>query len=278
MLSNVGPSLDQPNSCAGRQTGTDKIAKPGADRNELEWSSRDVAEAGLKAGPLVHEVNNYLNVVTLQLAVMSKTLPPAVREELASIKEHSRKLTSLIREWQDGGARQRGSENRTEVNDAIRCAVQEVVAERELNGISTILNDAGFESTDRLADGVTQIDCDLAREPLVVDGSPIDIVFAVRFLVHDALAALPKGQGAVRIWTKRETDTILLGVEDSGPSVAAEKLANLFDTSITAREGSSRLSLAACATLVRRRLHGSIEAENRRQGGMALIIRMKAAE
>src|SRR5581483_1355876 len=60
----------------------------------------ELALAAETARTLVHEVNNFLNILLLQLAVIEKDLGEAVRQELAPLKVHGKKLALLIKQWQ----------------------------------------------------------------------------------------------------------------------------------------------------------------------------------
>src|SRR4051794_40549240 len=67
-----------------------------SDHKKLEESAL-LAEL---ARPLVHECNNFLNTLFLQMTIMDKDLPEHLRADWGSIRREGKKLVHLIREWQ----------------------------------------------------------------------------------------------------------------------------------------------------------------------------------
>ena len=260
-----------------RHHGPRSVPESKMAQNEPEWMDRETAEAGLKAAPLVHEVNNYLNIVTLQLAVMAKSMQTAVVDELAMIRDQGKKLTSLIREWQEGGTRHRRQETPIELNSLVRAVLEDLTKDAELAGQMSIGRGSGSEFAND-QQGTARIETKLADAPLLMNGTVRDVYFTIRLLVRDALAALPRGAGTVEVATNKDGGQLSLSVQDSGPEIAPEKIHHAFDASVPLRAGSSRLSLAAAASLIRRRLQGTIDAENRPQGGVVMLVRFRGIE
>jgi signal transduction histidine kinase len=95
------------------------------------------------------------------------------------------------------------------------------------------------------------------------------------FLLTNAAAVAPDG-GGVTVRTESAGEWVLLRIEDSGPVVAPELLPHLFEPAGAGREGTNRLEMAACRTIVRR-LQGRIHAENRRTEGVTVVVDLPAA-
>jgi C4-dicarboxylate-specific signal transduction histidine kinase len=91
----------------------------------------------------------------------------------------------------------------------------------------------------------------------------------------NAAAAVASPPGLVTVRTALTEGKVVLRVEDSGPAVDPDLLPQLFEPLVAAREGPNPLELAACKTLTQRRLQGSIHAENRAEGGVALVVALK---
>jgi signal transduction histidine kinase len=241
---------------------------------ELAGGQSGPAELGALASPLVHAVNNFLNVVSLQLAVMARLVPEATGAELASIRQHGKALAALVQEWLRSRSRSRPAPERADLNRVVAEAVVGLVEETPAPGAATLRLAGPDEAapTDAVA-----VRLDLAAGLPPVEGAPVDVLLLVRLLVADAAASLARPAGAVTVRTAAGPGHVVLRVEDSGPHIAAEVMPRLFDTTTAAREGSGRLELAACESLVRRRLQGTIRAENRDGGGVAVEARLRPA-
>src|SRR5262245_13984155 len=167
----------------------------------------DRADLAALAGPLAHEVNNFLNVVLLQVAVMEPAASPALREELAGIRRQGKNLGDLVRRWQDYRTRHPPRICRVDLNEAVRQATE---------ALGSLDHDAALR-------------LDLAAEPPVVMACPDDIRRVVRFLVGNAAAALPGPGGVVTVRTRRDGVVARLSVEDTGPACTPQQLAHFFD-------------------------------------------------
>ena len=73
--------------------------------------------------------------------------------------------------------------------------------------------------------------------------------------------------------TERSAERVFLSIDDSGPSMPPELLAEFFELHVTGRRGTNNLELAACKTLVRR-LQGKIQAANRAEGGLTIRVEL----
>jgi signal transduction histidine kinase len=72
------------------------------DRRELELK-RELEQAALLgdlARPLVHECNNFLNNLLLQIALIEEEAPEPLRTQLAGISKEGRDLAKILEEWQ----------------------------------------------------------------------------------------------------------------------------------------------------------------------------------
>jgi signal transduction histidine kinase len=240
---------------------------------ELAVGEGGPAELGALASPLVHAVNNFLNVVSLQLAVMARLVPEATGAELASIRQNGKALAALVQEWLRSRSRSRPAPERADLNRLVEEAVGSLAAEGAAPGASAVRLAGGADGPpDAIA-----VHLALGDGLPPVEGSPVDVLLLVRLLVADAAATLTSAAGSVTVRTAAGPDHVLLRVEDTGPGIAGEVLPRVFDTTTAAREGSGRLELAACESLVRRRLQGAILVENRDGGGVAVEARLRPA-
>jgi signal transduction histidine kinase len=96
-------------------------------------------------------------------------------------------------------------------------------------------------------------------------------------LLFNAADALG-GKGRIEVHASNGDGMVRLTVLDDGPGIAEEIIAQIFDPFVTTKapgQGTG-LGLAVCYTIVEQ-LGGSIEAENRAQGGAAFEVRLPAA-
>src|SRR5262249_52411667 len=106
---------------------------------------------------------------------------------------------------------------------------------------------------------------------VVADAQDLKRLFV--FLVKNAVGAVALTNGEVTVRTQPESDNVEVRVDDTGPSIAPEQVPQFFDPGANSREGMNSLELAACKTIVRR-LGGTIRAENRSEGGVAVTVRL----
>ncbi|MFO0968894.1 MAG: hypothetical protein U0793_25350 [Gemmataceae bacterium] len=58
------------------------------------------ATLGALARPLMHEANNFLNNLLLQIALLDTTLPPPLRDDLDTLRRQGKDLAHLVQQWQ----------------------------------------------------------------------------------------------------------------------------------------------------------------------------------
>jgi hypothetical protein len=63
-----------------------------------EWEQS--ALLGELARPVMHEVNNFLNNLLLQIALIDPALPPPLRDDLAKLVRQGKDLARLTQQWQ----------------------------------------------------------------------------------------------------------------------------------------------------------------------------------
>jgi signal transduction histidine kinase len=232
---------------------------------EVEASQRDLdllrqrlteeialATIGEMAGPVVHEFNNLLNTMLLQVAVMEQKVDESLLPDLRTIRRQGTNITALVKQWQQ--CRRRPPAAEQPPLDVNRLTEEVVAALRQQR------NDLDM--------GV-----DLAPGRPRTRGPAADLRRLLTFLLNNALEV--SGTGRVVVSTREVEAAVVLRVEDSGPGVLPAALPRLFEPLGEGRPGANRLELAACRTLVRR-LQGKLRAENRPTGGVAVIVELPA--
>jgi signal transduction histidine kinase len=226
------------------------LEEQGALRQELA-ASRALADIGEVAAPVAHEFNNFLNALLLHVAVLELKMPPEQRQGLADIRQQGKGMAALIQQWQNYRRRPSGDGRTADLNEAVRGAAQALDAPRS-----------------------ERVCLELAPGALPVAGTAADLQRLCAFLLRNAVAVNPPG-ATITVQTGKERDKVLLRVQDGGPSLAPELLAELFDPHPVRRAGTSGLELAACKAIVRR-LQGRISAENTGDCGVTVTVELPA--
>jgi signal transduction histidine kinase len=230
----------------------------------------ELANLAALASPVTHEFNNFLNTLLLQLMVLSSQVPEQVRSDLTAICQQGRAVAALVRQWQQHRAQHRSGPRRLDVNALVRESVGQLVkATAERPTPLYLADDSGP------ANGIA-VRLALADDLPPVEGNPLDLRLAVRFLLTNAAATITGRPGSVSVATRAEGNAVELSFDDTGPPIPAAALPRMFEPSAESREGASSLELAACEALVQRRLRGEIQAENRPEGGARVRVRLRA--
>ena len=99
---------------------------------------------------------------------------------------------------------------------------------------------------------------DLAPELPLIIGNSGQMQEVVLNLVHNAMEAMDSIKGGSRVLQVKSEhhgrDAIAMAIEDSGPGIAAEKMANIFDPFVTTKPQGMGLGLAICRMTIER--HG----------------------
>jgi signal transduction histidine kinase len=202
---------------------------------------------------VLHEFNNDLNNMLLQVAVLDYKLAGEANAELASIKQIGNSAAIMVRQLQQLSQKQHASLQAVDLNAAVGAAAEAATA-------------SGFK-----------VELELAPRLPPVRATPADLRRLLRLLLQNAAAATAPEQGRVRVQTEQTSRHIRLIVQDTGPPVAEQLLPRLFEPFAAVRAGADSWDLAVCKAIVRR-LQGSIQGENQPAGGVAFLIDLQAAD
>jgi signal transduction histidine kinase len=186
-------------------------------RAELIRNER-IATIGRLSTSLVHDLRNPLAAIYggAELLVDSNLTGEQVKRLASNIYKSSRRIQELL---QDLIQVSRGREDHREP-----CRLTEIAG-------------AAAEECRQSADGcnvgiVVDIDCELE---FILARSRVERVF--QNLINNAVEAMPGG-GQVTISARREAETVVVDVEDSGPGVPAEIRDRLFQPFVTSGKRS----------------------------------------
>jgi signal transduction histidine kinase len=221
-----------------------------ADAERSEW----LANVSETASIVAHEFNNYLNGMMLHLALLKQEAPKAMSAELDVMKRLAMDAAALVKRLQEYNGRRRPTLMSTDLNDAVRDALDRIP----------------------LPPGVAGINYHLAENLPRVGAARREFGRLLALLMRQAGAAMQAKPGPIIIRTEAAGRKVLLRFEDSGPSLESDVLTRIFEPFFIARRGTEEPGLALCHTLARR-LHAGMRAENRPEGGVAFILEFTPA-
>jgi signal transduction histidine kinase len=218
-------------------------------RGQLARQAR-LTTVGELAGLVAHEFNNALNGIVLHVAVIGLDAPEKLRNELGVIRQLAANAAMLVRKLQQFSRQQRPALSPVDLNAVVRGSARDAAG--------------------------TTITLDLAADLPTILGIEAELRRILDLLLAHAAAAMAPAPGTVTIRTRGVDRKVVLRVEDGGPKVDEEALPQLFEPFSTIRPGSNGSDLPICKALVRR-LQGSLQAENRPEGGLAFVAEWPAA-
>src|SRR5262245_46537925 len=148
------------------------------DRAADQRASRELADFGELARPLCHSFNNFLNNLSLKVAVLEHQVPEACKASLAQVRQQTVGIADLIRKYQQY-RKQEQPNRRLDLNQILHESV--VQLGRDESG----------------AGGPPALVLKLAEGLPSVAGQAADIKRCCVFLIANALRAAPKGTVAV---------------------------------------------------------------------------------
>jgi signal transduction histidine kinase len=212
-----------------------------------------LASIGELAGPVVHEFNNLLNTMLLQVAVMEQKVDASLLPDLQTIRRQGATVTTLVKQWQ-------------------QCRRRPPNAAQPVQDVNWIVEDVVAEIRRQRPDSPDAVTLNLSPGLPPVRGAAAELRRLVLFQLNNALAVSPEGVG---VTTEVAGGAVVLRVEDFGPPVPSTALPRYFEPLGDGRAGMNRLELAACRTLVRR-LQGKLRAEDRPAGGVSVVVELPA--
>jgi PAS domain S-box-containing protein len=144
----------------------------------------------------------------------------------------------------------------SEVFDTIRALFRRVDQKREPTFVNEIVVDVLQSMREELKDHRVTTETELAPELQRVDGHRNQLRQVIFNLIHNAIESMDNttNRGRVlRVITKsRDSDAIIVAVEDSGPGINPKDLESIFDPFITTKPDGIGLGLAICRLIVER--------------------------
>jgi signal transduction histidine kinase len=241
----------------GRQTALMLEAAQGSSErhrdNEELASEAALADLGELTSPVTHEFNNFLNTLSLQLAILQRELPKDSAHHLAPVRTQMTNICAVIKRLQQSRWLPRTTSRPVDLHRVLT----EVLAEVRRASPKT-----AFHWTPP------------PNLPHVRATAP-DLKRLFTFLVKNAVAAT-SSSGTVTIRTEPAKNLVRCAISDTGPKISSEALAKLFEPSSIVRENTNPLELAACKKIANR-LDAKIRCENDEPTGITITVDLPTA-
>jgi PAS domain S-box-containing protein len=201
------------------------------DRTRLEEQLRQaekLSALGQMISGVAHELNNPLSVIKgyLDLIVAHHEITGQTRSDLAKVIQESNRAIQLVREFLSFA---RGRPARRETVD-----------------VNTLVHRVTELRRPALAGAGVELFLDLGAGLPAVTADPDQVQQLVINLLNNAIQAMadtPKPH-TLRVTTRlKDTDTLLLSLEDSGPGVPAELVSRIFEPFFTTKASGSGTGL-----------------------------------
>ena len=215
---------------------------------------------GELASTVAHEVRNPLNAIAmsaqrLEREFLGQCAAPEAREELGEllgvIESEARRLDRTVQQFLDYARPPKLDPRPTSLAGLVEAVAESARPMAELRGVALEVNTA------RAVEAV--VDPDQLKQ--VVDN-----------LVRNALDAMPEG-GHLRIAAGSDADSATIEVADTGPGIAPEVQARIFDLYFTTKEDGTGVGLAVSQQIVTAH-GGTIEVESRPAAGTRMTVRL----
>ncbi len=201
---------------------------------------------------LAHELRNHFTVMQNALYLLRKRLPevdPAVLRPIEILEAEVRAARALAEDVLELHRPPRVGLQEGDVAAWVREAAQTCVSD----GSAVRLRVSGGEVKGR--------------------ADPVLLARMVRNLVRNAVEAVGEGGGEIEVSVTREGQEVVVRVADSGPGLPCGAEERIFEPFWSGKAGGTGLGLALVRAFAE--VHGgTVQAENRAQGGAVFTIRL----
>lgn len=260
----LGISLSPLRNAASDQTGYIMIFQDVTKVKALEQKilrAEHLSAIGKLSAAIAHEIRNPLASISGSIEMLRMTLnPPEEDRQLMDIviREVDR-LNALIKDFLEYARPAQSRRREVEIVEMIDDTLRIVTQDPKFAHVHLNLQPPKMDPLSLRVDPshLQQVLWNLLRNAAeaMPDGGE---VLMTRALVHDEA---------------RQRDYFQIQIEDSGQGFKPEALRNLFEPFFTTKEAGTGLGLATCHRIVTAH-DGSLEAENRAEGGARMTIRL----
>ncbi|HJU91090.1 MAG TPA: ATP-binding protein [Gemmatimonadaceae bacterium] len=227
-------------------------------RTRLAETERLAAVGELVAG-VAHEVNNPLSTISAyaQLLLRDGHLAPDQRESIEVIRAETVRASQVLKDLLTFARRSESQRQRLDLSE---------IVERTLRL-------RGYEMT---SGGIT-LETDFPANLPPVSGDPRQLQQVILNLVTNAIQAMSPRGGTLRVFTKRDGDQVMIGVQDSGCGIAGDVRERVFEPFFTTKSDGTGLGLSVSYGIVTAH-GGSIEIVDSSAGGTTFHVSLPTAD
>jgi len=199
-----------------------------------------------------HELKNPLTPIRFAVARLRRSAPPELHDTVEVLAEESSRLDAMARSFAQFGRLPDGPPADVDLADLITRTAQSVVPER------------------------LTLSLDIAHETPLVHGYHEALVRAVTNVLINAVDVCPVGGTiTVRVHPDQLHDApaACIAIRDTGPGIAADHLARMFDPYVTTKPGGTGLGLAIVRQTITAH-RGVVEAESAPGQGTEIRFRI----
>lgn len=233
-------------------------------REELSHAAR-ISMLGEMTASIAHEVNQPLGAIAA-LADASLRWLDRSEPNLAEVRTLAGDIASDAR-------------RASEIISRIRSLAVKRTAPKEVLDLNELIDETLLLLRRDLETGDIRLAREFASQPLPVLADRIQLQQVIVNLLVNAIQAVTPGRSedkAIRVVTVRVCDaSVKLLIEDTGPGIASEVQARLFDSFFTTKGAGMGLGLSVCRSIVEAH-GGSISAENHASGARFAITLPRA--
>ena len=224
------------------------------------------------AADVSHELKNPLTSLRSAVETLPLAKTSSAKAKLTEVIQHDvRRLDRLI----------------TDIADASRLDAELARDKAGLMDVRQLLDNIVTMSHDRKAEAASlKLTLDVQasksnKDDFCISGHEDRLARVIINLIENARSFVPKNNGKIRIWLKKDRQNIVIGVEDNGPGIASDNIDQIFERFYKDRPDSqdfgqnSGLGLSISRQIIDAH-GGTIHAENRTDGesGARFIIKL----
>ena len=229
-----------------------------ADQERL-FELTKLAEKGLMAASIAHELNNFIGVILggtelIEIALCDGNIE-AARERIAKLKANMAKLRNFTAGLTDY-AKLKGGRQVCDLNRVVTDLISYVAAQEEFRGVEVVTDLA--EALPRIpvnADAIAQVLVNLLNN------------------AADAIKQAGREDGKIEVRTQAEDGWLVISVSDNGVGIPPEVRKRLFTQNVTTKEHGHGFGLVTCGKIIADH-GGTIEVESEVGKGSTFTIKL----
>ncbi len=223
-----------------------------------------LASVGELAAGIAHEINNPVAIMVQEAGWIDDLLEEEDLKKTENLKEFKRSLKQV----ETQGKRCK------EITHKLLSFARKTSSAREDVNVNDIIKEV-VSITDMAPYTKVSINTDLAEKVPTIYASPTEIQQVILNFINNALHALEKTGGEIKITSRLEEYHVLIIVEDNGPGIPETNLDRIFDPFFTTKAvgKGTGLGLSICYGIIKK-MDGEIDVHSVVDKGTRFEIRL----